>query len=129
MLAALVISLWNWPIRVVAVDSGSSIDPLSQYSALGVAGVAVACFAYAWRDAAKQRDKAQAERDKAFDSLQQLVPLLVDLKHSVDAAAGAATAQAKATSDLVDATKGMPDQQTWYRLIDIANRGSRRTTT
>lgn len=119
------ISIWNWPLRVIAADP--STDPFSQYSALGVAGIACAVFAYAWRDTAKQRDKAQSERDKAFESLQQLVPLLLDLKHSVDEATDAAIAQATATSALVDATRGMPDQQTWYKLIEIASRSSRRT--
>jgi hypothetical protein len=121
---ALIISLWDWPLRAIAVDGAT--DPFSPYSALGVGGAICGVFGLAWRDAAKQRDKAQTERDKAFDTLQQLVPLLHDLTRSVDGATAAATAQAKATSDLVDATKGMPDQQTWYKLIDIASRSVRR---
>jgi hypothetical protein len=122
---ALIISLWNWPLRAIAVDGAT--DPFSPYSALGVAGVACGVFGVMWRDASKQRDKAQTERDKAFETLQQLVPLMHDLTRSVDGATAAATAQAKATADLVEATRGMPDQQTWYKLIDIASRSARRT--
>lgn len=126
-MVALVISLWNWPLRLLAVDTASA-DPLSQFSTLGVAGVACVAFGIAWRNAEKRLDRALDERNQATKALQDLIPVLSEMKNAVDRATEAGNAQAQATQALVDATKGMPDQQTWYRLIDIANRSPRRTT-
>lgn len=123
-----IVSLWDWPLRAVVAADGVATDPFSQFSTLGVAGVACLAFGMAWRNAEKRLDRALNDRDQATRALQELIPVLSDMKNSVDKASDAGHAQARATEALVDGMKGMPDQQTWYKLIDIANRASRRTT-
>lgn len=123
---ALIVSLWNWPIRLLAAD-GAAADPFGQFAPLGVAGVACAAFAWAWKDASEQRNKAQERERLANESLQKLIPVLIEMRVAVEKATDAGLAQAHASEALAEATKGMPNQETWYRLIDAANKTPRRT--
>jgi hypothetical protein len=114
---SLIISLWTGPLRQVAVEATG--DPFAQFSTLGIAGVACVAFYMAWRSSEKQRDRALDERNQATDALQKVIPILTELKISVDRATDAGNAQAEATKTLAEATKGMPDQQTWFRLLEV----------
>lgn len=117
-----IISLWTGLLQQTTSGTGGGIDPVGTFAPLGVAAAACLAFYLAWKSSERKADQERADRIKADDTLKQLIPVMVEMRLSLEKATGAGIAQAEATKAMVEAMKGMPDRETWYRLLDLVNR-------
>ena len=103
------------PLLAQTVDSP---DPASLFTSLGVGGV-VAVVLYLW-----QRDTAK-QRDRAVQIVEQLAPLIADVRNAVQISNEAHKAAAHAAQSMSEALSRVPSNETLTR-VKIALEGVER---
>lgn len=103
-----------------AVDTTS--DPTSLLALLGPFAAAAAALGYGWRDAAKQRDRAQ-NMCESLASAQ--TPILAEIRDVLRTVTGTNVAATKAMEAMSEALRRIPTEAEIVRLRDALQQADR----